>query len=94
MIGLILKIKEVLELSNIKIILYLYDRAARYSDLLKNVVESRSTLALTLKELQEEGLIDRKVKATRPVQTEYMLTDKGKRISEHLFKVKELIQII
>ena len=87
-----MKMKAVLELSNIRVMLYLLERGrARYSELLKGVGLSRGALALALRNLQDDGLIEKKVEATRPIQTTYSLTDKGKEIAKHLESIKKLI---
>jgi len=82
----------VFEIGSIKVILYLYNVGSmRYSELLRNLIPSRSTLALTLRDLQEDKLVERRVKVTRPVQTSYTLSDKGKQVAEHLSAIKSLI---
>ena len=87
-----MKMKAVLELSNIRIMLYLLEKgSARYSEILKDVGLSRGALALALRDLQDDGLIERKVEATRPIQTTYSLTVKGKEIAKHLESIKNLI---
>ena len=87
-----MKMKAVLELSNIRVMLYLLRRgSARYSEILKGVGLSRGALALALRDLQDDGLIERKVEATRPIQTTYSLTAKGKEITKYLESIKKLI---
>ena len=87
-----MKIRAVLELSNIRIMLYLLERgSARYSEILKGVGLSRGALALALRDLQDDGLIERKVEATRPIQTTYSLTAKGKEITKHLESIRKLV---
>jgi len=87
-----MKMKAVLELSNIRVMLYLLERgSARYSEILKGVGLSRGALALALRDLQDDGLIERRVEATRPIQTTYSLTAKGKEIAKHLESMKKLI---
>jgi len=85
--------KNLFDLSDARIMLYLEHKGvARYSDLLDNVISSRSTLAGALTQLQEERLIERKVKDTRPIQTEYVLTEKGKDFAQLLIQIKELLK--
>ncbi|MHA1227857.1 MAG: winged helix-turn-helix transcriptional regulator [Candidatus Hodarchaeales archaeon] len=80
------------EIPNIKVILRLLEVGeARYSELLDGVIGSRSTLALALRELQEDGLVERRVLATRPVQTNYALTVTGGEVAGHLSAMKKLI---
>jgi len=87
-----MKMKAVLELSNIRVMLYLLERgSARYSEILKGVGLSRGALALALRDLQDDELIERRVEATRPIQTTYSLTAKGKEIAKHLESIKKLV---
>jgi len=87
-----LKVKAVIDIATIKILLYLFDGGnARYSKLMEEVIQSRSTLALALRDLQEEQLIEREVMDTRPVQTRYSLTSHGTEIAKHLSSVKNVI---
>ena len=60
----------------------------RYSDLTK-LIASRGTLSLNLKELDEEGLIQRRVVTTKPIQAYYSLTDKGMEIAAHFEKIEK-----
>ncbi|MCD6530053.1 winged helix-turn-helix transcriptional regulator [Candidatus Bathyarchaeota archaeon] len=67
-------------------------KEVRYSDLLKNVVPNRSSLALALRELQEDMIVERKVEATRPIKTFYSLTDLGDKIAQHIIAIRELLE--
>ena len=85
--------KSLFGLSDTKILLYLNEKKiARYSELLKSVVKNRNTLANSLRQLQHTKLVDRRVKATRPVQTEYLLTEKGRKITLHLIEIKRTLE--
>jgi len=84
--------KVLFELSDTKILFYLDAKGlSRYSDLLTKVVMSRSTLAASLTDLQELHLIERRVKDTRPIQTEYALTKRGKEFVQLLSSIKSLL---
>ena len=86
--------KNIFELSDIKILFYLSEKGVtRYSKLLNDVVRNRSTLANSLRDLQKFGLIGRRVKPTRPIQTEYYLTDKGRKLTELLSEMRKLLQL-
>ena len=86
--------KNLFELSDTKILIYVKARGkARYSDLLDEVISSRSTLASSLSQLQRAGLLSRTVRNTRPVQTEYTLTEKGVRFVDLLTDIKELLDV-
>ena len=84
--------KAVIDIATIKILLYLFDEGnARCSELMEEVIQSRSTLARALRDLQEEQLIEREVMDTRPVQTRYSLSSQGIEIAEHLSSIKNVI---
>ncbi len=87
-----MKISAILNSPNVKILLYLYDscrcEGARFSELLKNVVVVRSTLAYTLAELEDEGLVYRKVISSKPIQVRYLLTDKGMAVAECFARIR------
>jgi len=87
-----MEMKDVLEIAIIKVLLYLFEtNDARYSEFLDEAIQSRSTLALALRDLQDDQLIERRVLATRPVQTWYTLTSIGKEVAKHLSAIKKLI---
>jgi len=57
----------------------LKDKPWRYSELKKSIGKiTHKMLAQQLKELEEDGLISRKVFASVPPKVEYSITDKGK----------------
>lgn len=84
-----MKISSILQTPSIRILLFLYEKGeVRYTDL-TNLISSRGTLSLNLKELDEEGLIHRRVVTTKPIQAHYSLTDKGREIAVHFSKIKK-----
>jgi DNA-binding HxlR family transcriptional regulator len=88
-----MKMEDVFEIAIIKILLYLFEtNNARYSELLDEAIQSRSTLALALRDLQDEQLIERSVLASRPVQTRYTLTSEGNKVAEHLSTLKLILK--
>jgi DNA-binding HxlR family transcriptional regulator len=75
-----------------KVILYLYERdEVRYSELAK-LIASRGTLGLVLREMEEEGIIQRRVVTSRPIQTYYSLTQKGKEVARKIKEIENLLQ--
>lgn len=68
-----------------KLILFLYEKnESRYSEILAHL-GSRSTQTLAMKELEQEGLIKRRVVVdVRPTQAYYSLTEKGRRVAKSL----------
>ena len=87
-----MKISTLLQTPSVKILLFLFEEGeVRYTEL-TNLIKSRGTLSLNLKELDEEGLIQRRVVITKPIQSYYSLTDKGKEIAEILNRLNKVLQ--
>ena len=85
------KISSLLQTPSVKILLFLLERGeVRYADLTK-LMTSRGTLSLNLKELSEEGLIQRRIVTTKPIQAHYSLTEKGKQIAVHLDRIQKVV---
>lgn len=85
------KISSLLQTPSVKILLFLNQKGeVRYTDL-TNLITSRGTLSLNLKELDEEGLIQRRVMTTKPIQSYYSLTEKGKKVAEILQRLNEVL---
>jgi DNA-binding HxlR family transcriptional regulator len=85
------KISDLLHAPSIEILLFLYKKGeVRYTDLAK-LIASRGTLSLNLKELDEEGLIQRRVVTTKPIQAYYSLRDRGKEIATHFDTIKKAL---
>ena len=86
-----MKFSSILNFSTVRIVLLLAEKGeARYAELDK-LVSSRGTLSLTLKELQEEGLIERRVVVSRPIQTYYALSKKGKKLAHAVRQMHEIM---
>jgi len=70
----------------IEVILYLdkLGKAGYYEIYQQNFVVSRQTFANLLKELENKGIVNRKVIEGRPPRVEYSLTEKGKEIARIL----------
>ena len=87
--GLNVKISALLQAPCVRILLFLHEKGeVRYTDL-TNLIASRGTLSLNLKELDAEGLIQRRIVTTKPIQAYYSLTEKGTEIATHFDKIKE-----
>jgi len=83
------RISALLETASAKILLYLHGHSeVRYKDLAK-LITSRGTLSLNIKELEEEGLIQRRILTTKPIQAYYSLTEKGTEIASMLSKIEK-----
>ncbi len=62
----------------------------RFSQFLRSIEGiNTKTLSTRLKELQEFGIIERKVTQKRPIEVEYGLTEKGKALEPVLVKLVE-----
>jgi DNA-binding HxlR family transcriptional regulator len=85
------KISALLETPSVKIILYLHEHGeVRYTELTK-LIASRGTLSLNIKELEEEGLIQRRILTSKPIQAFYSLTEKGAEVASLLGKIKKIV---
>ncbi len=86
-----MKISETFNTPSVRILLYVYEEGdVRYSELAK-LISSRGTLSSSLKELDEEGLLERKVETTKPIKAYYMVTPLGKKAAESLKNIKSLL---
>jgi DNA-binding HxlR family transcriptional regulator len=86
-----MKISSILEIPSVKILLFMHEKGeVRYSELVRST-KSRGTLSLSLKELEEDGLIQRRVEPTKPVQSFYSLTAKGSLIANKLYEIRGMI---
>lgn len=66
-----------------QVVVALYNEPLRFSELRRVVVGiSQQMLTRTLKALERDGLVDRKVYATNPPQVEYSLTARGVSLSQ------------
>jgi len=87
-----MKISDMLEASCVRILFFLHGRGeVRYSKLAR-LIPSRGTLSLNLKHLGQEGLIQRRIVATKPIQSLYSLTEKGSRIAGKLADVRKALR--
>lgn len=74
----------------VQIIRDLFKGKKRFSEFLKaNPQISTKMLSLRLVELQDSGLIKKKVFASTPVKVEYSLTQKGKALNKVLFQLAD-----
>lgn len=64
----------------IDIIYYLFGRTLRYSQLAKLINATPKMLAEQLKELERDGIINRKLYPVVPPKTEYSLTSLGEKL--------------
>ncbi|OPX57877.1 MAG: HxlR-like helix-turn-helix [Methanobacterium sp. PtaB.Bin024] len=73
---------------NIQIIKGLFCDYKHFKDFLEqHPTLSSKVLAERLKELEDEGIIEKKVINSAPTQTEYYLTEKGRRLNKIIFEL-------
>jgi DNA-binding HxlR family transcriptional regulator len=77
----------------VQILLLVYSKAeVRHSDL-ERLIRSRGTLSSNLNDLLDEGLLKRKVVASKPIQSNYSLTEKGKEATKILTDLKNTLRL-
>ena len=85
-----MKISRILQVPTVRILLYLLEKGqVRHSELAK-IIASRGTLSLSLKELEEEGLVRRRIVDSKPIRSFYSLTPRGAEIAKYLDKIEKL----
>lgn len=89
--GKHLRITQVIKIPTIRIMICLYQKGeARHAQLSK-LTASRGTLSLSLRELEKDGLVQRKILDTKPLQSIYSLTEKGNAVAKQFSEVEQLI---
>ena len=87
-----MKISRVLQIPSIQILLFLYEKGeVRHGDLVK-LIASRGTLSLSIRDLEEEGLVQRRVAPTKPIKSFYSLTSKGREVAEKLGEIRGYVK--
>jgi DNA-binding HxlR family transcriptional regulator len=66
-------------------------KAGYYEIYKQDFVVSRQTFANLLKELEDKGIVSRKVINERPPRVEYSLTEKGKEMARILNELNQMI---
>ena len=87
-----MKISDVLEKPCVRILSFLYEKGeVRYTKLAE-MIPSRGTLSLNLRQLEQEGLVQRNIVTTKPIHALYSLTEKGKNVARHLEEVRKALR--
>jgi DNA-binding HxlR family transcriptional regulator len=85
------KISVLIDSPSVQILLFVYPKQeVRHADL-ERLIGSRGTLSSNLNDLLEEGLLKRKVVASKPIQSNYSLTEKGKEVTAVLTGLRNLL---
>ena len=86
------KISALLQSPCIQILLLVYSKGeVRHSEL-ERLIRSRGTLSSNLNDLLEEGLLRRKVLASKPIQSNYSLTEKGRQVAAGLVDLRNSLR--
>jgi len=86
------KIRGLFQSPCIQIMLFLYTKGeARHSEL-ESLIRSRGTLSSNLNDLLDEGLLKRNIIASRPIQSNYSLTEKGKTVAKILTDLRNSLR--
>ncbi len=87
-----MKISQVIKTPTVRIMLCLYQKGETRHAQLSKLTASRGTLSLSLRELEEDGLVQRKIIDTKPLQSIYSLTEKGSDIAKQLAEIERIIK--
>jgi DNA-binding HxlR family transcriptional regulator len=91
--GLNVKISALFQTPSVRILLFLHEKGeVRYADLTK-LIASRGTLSLSIRELEEERLIQRRIVTTKPIEAHYSLTNKGMEVAACFNKIEKTLQV-
>ena len=85
------RISELLESPSVKILVYLQEKGLMRHSELERLISSRGTLASNLNDLVDEGLVVRKVLPTKPIQSNYSLTEKGRSVAKLITDIVKVI---
>ena len=78
-------IDQVLDKWSLSVLGALYDRPLRFNELRREIPDvTQKSLAQTLKRLERNGIIDRRVLDVRPLAVEYSITALGRSLEEPL----------
>lgn len=69
-------------------LVYLYEKGESRHGKLEELIRSRGSLATNLNDLLKEGLVNRKVIPSKPIQSNYFLTEKGRDVAKLLVELK------
>lgn len=72
------------------VISYLMNGGKGFNELLRTIPGLNSkTLSRTLKQLQEDGIVERKIVSLQPFSVKYILTEKGKALEPVISSLKD-----
>lgn len=86
-----MRITQITKIPTVRIMLSLYKNGEARHAQLSRLTASRGTLSLSLRELEKDGLVQRKILDTKPLQSIYSLTEKGNDIAKQFSEIERLI---
>jgi DNA-binding HxlR family transcriptional regulator len=86
------KVSELLRSPAVRILVHLLEKGENRHSELEKLVRSRGTLATSLNDLASEGLVRRKIVPTKPIQSNYSLTEKGREAARRLSELEGLLK--
>ena len=85
------KISTLVQAPSVQILLFVYPKQeVRHADL-ERLIGSRGTLSPNLNDLLDEGLLRRKVVTSKPITSNYSLTEKGRGVTALLTELRNLL---
>jgi len=85
------KISALIDSPSVQILLFVYPKQeVRHADL-ERLIGSRGTLSSNLNDLLDEGLLRRRVVASKPIMSNYSLSEKGKEVTAVLTELRNLL---
>jgi len=92
--GPAVKISKIIESPAVVLLLFLLESGeVRHSEF-SEIFTSRGTISNNLNDLEDEGLIKRRVVDTKPAQSYYSLTDVGEKTAQKIMEIKEILDLI
>ena len=79
-----MRVSELLDSPSVRILASLHEKGQLRHNEIEKLLKSRGTLGTNLNDLTEEGLIGRKVIPSKPIQSNYYLTEKGRNVAKLL----------
>ncbi len=87
-----MKVSSFLKQPSVKILVQLYTKGQTRHSELEKVIRSRGTLSTNLNDLLGEGLIAREVVPSKPIQSIYGLTEKGRFVANVLSDLQKIMR--
>ena len=91
--GPAVKISKIIESPAVVLLLFLLESGEVRHNEFGDVFSSRGTISNNLNDLEDEGLIKRRVVNTKPAQSYYSLTETGRKVAQKFNEIKKLLEL-